>query len=390
MRRRTLSRSTPIPMSLRVAHFLPHYPGREGSTAYCRGLCGAMNRRWAGSAPIITLRTDGRPGTADDELLRYPHRPRHPFSLPRPLRRDLEENRHGLKGVVLHGTFNPPMASVARWLRASDIPYIFLPHDPYVPELMRHNRWRKAVYWHVFEKPLIEGARAVQLLDESHEAPLRRRGCRVPVFTVPNGCDPAMLEDLVGPERVPGADPQVKIQYLGRMDRNHKGLDLLIEGFAAFAASADCPAGTRLVLSGNDWTDRGWLEDLAGRRGIAGRVDFTGPRPEPSLRIHAAADLVVLPSRFDGFGLTVVEAMLAARPVLVSRGAGVAGQVAAAGGGWVVEPTAEGIGQGLRDAFAARAQWPELGRRNRRHVLEHLTWDDAAVRSQEAYERYFH
>ncbi len=373
---------------MKVLHFLPQYPGRDGTSAYGTGLVPALNRLMPGSAAIVSLRHDGRPAPAGVEVLNFPAR-RCGFHLPAILRRDLADGRLTADGVILHGTFNPPMAALGRWLRKLGIPYLFIPHDPYVPGLMMHHRWRKAAYWHGFEKSLIEGARAVQLLDASHEAPLRALGCRVPVFTVPNGCDPALLDLLKGPLRVPGEGEAVRIQYLGRMDRNHKGLDLLLEGFALFLRSAVVPPAVELVLTGNDWTDRRWLEAFAGRLGIRDRVRFTGPRSEPSIQIQAEADIAVLPSRFDGFGLTLVEAMLAARPVIVSAAAGVATHVARSGGGWISEPTAGAIAATLARAMGDRPAWKEMGQKNQTYVATKLTWDRVAESTMEAYERHF-
>jgi glycosyltransferase involved in cell wall biosynthesis len=373
---------------MKVLHFLPQYPGRDGTSAYGTGLVRALNRLRPGSAAIVSQRHDGRPAPDAVDVVNYAAR-RMAFGVPGNLRRDLATGRLSADGAILHGTFNPPMATLGRWLRKLGIPYLFIPHDPYVPGLMDHHRWRKLAYWHGFEKPLIEGARAVQLLDESHEAPLRALGCRVPVFTVPNGCDPAMLDLLEATPRVPGAGDPVRIQYLGRMDRNHKGLDLLLEGFALFLRSTVAPPAVELVLTGNDWTDRGWLEAFAGRLGIRERVRFTGPRSEPSIRIQAEADLAVLPSRFDGFGLTLVEAMLAARPVIASAAAGVATHVARSGGGWISEPTAGAIAATLERAMADRPVWEEMGRRNQIYVTTKLTWDRVAETTMEAYERHF-
>lgn len=373
---------------MRVLHFLPQYPGRDGTSAYGTGLVAALNRRRPGAAAIVSLRPDRRPAPDGVEVLHFPYRRRFAFDLPRSLVDGLGTGDLACDGAVLHGTFNPPMAAAGRHLRKRGIPYLFIPHDPYVPGLMSHHRWRKLAYWHLFEKPLIEGARAVQLLDESHETPLRARGCRAPVFTVPNGCDPATL-DLIGANaRIPGSGDPVRIQYLGRMDRNHKGLDLLLEGYARFLKT-EPDAPVELVLSGNDWTDRPALEALAGRLGISGRVRFTGPRSEPSIQVHAEADLVVLPSRFDGFGLTIVEAMLAARPIIVSATAGVAGQVAKSGGGWITEPDAEALAGVLSLALSARKEWPILGEMNRKHVTTNLTWDRVAEQTMDVYERLF-
>jgi len=118
-------------------------------------------------------------------------------------------------------------------------------------------------------------------------------------------------------------------------------------------------------------------------------VIFTGPRPEHSLVIHSEADVVILPSRFDGFGLCIVEAMLAARPVLVSKRAGVSSHVAEAGGGWLLEPTVPGIKSALIEACQAREKWPEMGAANRDYVISHLTWKQAAEKTLAMYRRHF-
>ena len=214
---------------MKVAHFLPHYPGREGTTAFCRGLCEALNRDEPGSSEVWSYKKQ----TADGEgLVRsFSGKRHHAFDLPRDLRGFLSERGLEYSGVVLHGAFNPPMAAMGRALRKCKIPYIFMPHDPYAEELMDHGRLKKSIYWHLFEKRLIAGAEGVILLSASHEQPLRKRGYRGKVEIVPNGCDPA--SPFHGRKIWKEGEPTV-IQYLGRMDRNHKGLDLLIEGFQKF------------------------------------------------------------------------------------------------------------------------------------------------------------
>ena len=347
-----------------------------------------MNRLEARSCPIISLRRGNVRAADGEEILHYPQEVRkHPFSLPEKLLSDLAENTHGLNGVVLHGTFNPPMATLGAHLRKHGIPYIFIPHDPYVDGLLKHKRLRKKLYFKAFEKALIEGSAAVQLLDKSHERPLRAMGCKARTVVIPNGCEPEMLDHFPNDAREPGKDSEdVRFLYFGRMDRNHKGLDLLLEAFAlAIEKSPALTSTVTLTMTGNDWTDRAELESLSETLGLGGRVTFTGRSPEHAMDIVAKADLVVLPSRFDGFGLCIVEAMLGARPVLVSKGAGVAGHVANAGGGYLAEPTANSIAGAILNALEDRVNWKEKGLCNRKYVLENLTWDQVAMQTLEAY-----
>ncbi|MEN8865320.1 MAG: glycosyltransferase [Akkermansiaceae bacterium] len=373
---------------LRVAQFVPHYPSVEGISAYCRGLSREMNLISPGSCPVITLRTELKNLSGDEELLHYPHDSKNPMSLPKALILDLEKNVHQLDGVVFHGAYHPKVGMLRRHLTRIGIPFIFVPHDPYVPELTQHHALRKWVFWHVFEKRTIRNSVAVQLLAGEHESPLRKLGFDVPTEVIPNGCELETISEIPDQVRVPGKGDRIRIQFIGRMDRNHKGLDLLVEAFGQFVKEEPFDE-VDLILTGNDWEDREELENLSLKLGLKGRVVFTGPRPEHSLVIHSEADIVVLPSRFDGFGLCIVEAMLAARPVLVSRRAGVSSHVDEAGGGWLLEPTVEGIRNGLVQACLARDEWPKMGEANRDYVINNLTWKQAAQKTLAMYRRHF-
>ena len=377
---------------MRVAHILSYYPGQEGLTSFCRGLGTAFKDLEDIEAPIITFRH--RPSKFKEPedgpvLLKYPHRHRHPFDLSQSFLDELDSGKLKLDGSVLHGTYSPQVFALARALRRRGIPYIFMPHDPYVKKLRRHHAFRKFVYWHLCEKWVIKNAVAVQLLSASHEEPLRELGCHTPVYTLANGCDPDDLKYVADDARVPGQSEDFVIQYLGRMDRNHKGLDLLIRGYAGFLSEIPADAQVMLVLSGNDWVDRGYLEALSLNLGLAGRIQFTGRLADHSITVHSRADLSVLCSRFDGFGLTIVEALLAARPVLVSSEAGVARYVTEAEAGFVVEPDEHCIQEGLLSAWRAKADLKAMGERGQDFVINNLTWSMVARRSAEIYERVF-
>jgi len=262
----------------KVAHILSYYPGREGLTSFCRGLGLAFEgvKNW--SVPIISFRgrATRNERAREPDVIKFPHFAKHPFQLPRKFLEALDQGNLQLDGAVLHGTFSPQVFALARALKKRGIPYIFMPHDPYVDELLKHHAFRKRVYWHLCEKWVITNATAVQLLSASHEEALRELGVKTSTFVVANGCDPSELKHLPEKVRVPGGEQDFRIQYLGRMDRNHKGLDLLIRAYALFLRDLGGDALVKLVLSGNDWHDRGYLENLAESLGLGDRIEFTG------------------------------------------------------------------------------------------------------------------
>ena len=86
-----------------------------------------------------------------------------------------------------------------------------------------------------------------------------------------------------------------------------------------------------------------------------------------------------LPSRFEGFGLSAIEAMLAGRVLIVSEVAGVAPHVKASGCGVVVAPERSAVRDGLRELLAKRDEWKAMGLAGRRHALKHLRWPTIAA-----------
>ena len=377
---------------MKVAHILSYYPGREGLTSFCHGLGKAFFELEEIEVPVITFRSTpakNKEFAEDPFLLKFPHQSRHAFEISAGFLEALDSGELSLDGAVLHGTYSPQVFGLARALHSRGIPYIFMPHDPYVKKLRRHRAVLKYVYWHLCEKWVIKNAAALQLLSASHEAPLKELGCDVPVHVLGNGCDPGELKRIGPDTRIPGEGRDFLIQYLGRMDRNHKGLDLLIRGYAGFLTMIPEDANVCLVLSGNDWEDLGYLESLAGELGLGGRIRFTGRLEDHSVAVHSRADISVLCSRFDGFGLTIVEAMLAGRPVLVSREAGIAEFVEEAEAGFVVEPDEFRIQEGLAMAWNQRSELAAMGERGQRYVMENLTWEKVAHRSLSIYAKVF-
>jgi D-inositol-3-phosphate glycosyltransferase len=164
-----------------------------------------------------------------------------------------------------------------------------------------------------------------------------------------------------------------------------KGLASLLQALATAKADGLAPADVRLVVVGGDKDDR-WDGERAGLRQLAddlgvGRwVDFRGPQPQAALPdYYAAADICLMPSLYESFGMVALEAMAAGVPVLGSRVGGLALTVQDGVTGLLVPEgdvlaLAEGITRLLRDPdrrarlgaqaaeWAQRFAWPCITR----------------------------
>jgi glycosyltransferase involved in cell wall biosynthesis len=148
---------------------------------------------------------------------------------------------------------------------------------------------------------------------------------------------------------------------------HRKGLDLLLEAFDRVRAAHP---SVHLRLVG----PRGDAAHLLDRRGTEG-IDVLGPMPQPALAAELRrADVLVLPSRNDSYGMVVAEALASGTPVLVSAMVGAKDLVSEGKTGWIV-PVEDAA------ALAGRMEWcaahPEavraLGAECRR-AAESATW----------------
>ena len=107
--------------------------------------------------------------------------------------------------------------------------------------------------------------------------------------------------------------------YVGNLKR-HKNVSTLLEAFTLLREWRDVPQ--RLLILGDDAHGKRELAEQCAKLGITDRVRFVPYVSQELLRtVYAAAEAMVMPSRLEGFGLPVLEAMACGTPVVCSRAA---------------------------------------------------------------------
>jgi D-inositol-3-phosphate glycosyltransferase len=178
--------------------------------------------------------------------------------------------------------------------------------------------------------------------------------------------------------------------YVGRL-QPHKGPDVAIRTVAeAVARDPDATQHLQLAIvggpSGGDGGEVARLMELAMTLGVADRVMLFAPQPQERLAdFYAAADVVLVPSRSESFGLVALEAGACGTPVVAAAVGGLRYVVDDGVTGTLVEghdPTDHAAA--LLDVLRDPARQSALGDAAARHAL-HLTWDVTAREVRDVY-----
>jgi glycosyltransferase involved in cell wall biosynthesis len=142
------------------------------------------------------------------------------------------------------------------------------------------------------------------------------------------------------------------------------------------------------VIAGNDDANhQPELEALARKLGIEDSVVFAGPLfGADKDTAYRRADLFVLPTYSENFGIVVAEALAYGVPVITTTGTPWE-CLQESNSGWWVEPTVEGIRMGLEDAFQCSVeQLEQMGASGKCLVADDFAWEAIAKNMREAYE----
>jgi glycosyltransferase involved in cell wall biosynthesis len=378
----------------RIAHFLAHYPQPGGSTHVVHGLSRALVRL---GYQVIIYTYQQRPDVEGEEVksfsgLRVEHfrgSNWNPFHMPGEMRARLLQNKDMIDLLIVHGAWNPGNVCVAKAARDAGIPYVVWLHGVYGRKLFQRFRIRKLAYERVFDRPLLRRASGIHVFPQQNTRTFAECGVRVPTFAGPNGFDPEEVPELhqAGGVSESGDGTKLNFLFLGRIEVRPKGLDLLFKALSAGIDDGKLPTNLRLNLVGPDWGGQRGLETLAAQLRITQFVKFRG-RVSSAERwaVLSSHDILVLPSRWEGFPMVVIEAMVVGKPVIVSEEAGVSSFVRQAQCGYLVQPNPASICAGLVRAIETRDQWRRMGESGRKFAYEHFTWDKIAAQEARSLE----
>lgn len=354
----------------------------------------ALGRRGI-AAELVTTDDDGGNARLDVPLdrfvevagrnVRYFPRQTVKYEFSAPMLRWLREHISRYDIVHTHGLFSFAPLAAAWHARAAGVPYIMRPAGVLDTWGLRNkSRLVKAVSLRVAEGPLLCSAAAVHFTTPLEQERAAELALPIRPIVLPTGMEFEAPPDEVSlqPADAPALDGKRMILYLARI-HPIKCVDALLRAYTALESRQS----TALVIAGDgDSVLLARLKQLAAELGLGSDVRWVG-FAEGALKrwLLSRAAVFVLPSASENFGMAVVEAMNAGRPVIVTTGCGLADFVRRHGAGVVTDGSVTALRDALAELLASEPQRLAMGAAGRAAAQRELSLDAFGARLEGLY-----
>lgn len=277
--------------------------------------------------------------------------------------------------VDVQGLWTYPSLANHRYARRTGTPYIVTPRGMLDPWARSNSAWKKRIAAVAFEAAHLKGAHCLRATADMEARHFRDMGLTNPIAIVPNGMD--IPELTPRPDRVGG-----RALFLSRIHPK-KGLPFLLRAWAKLQTRH--PDWELVIAGPEEVGHEAEMKTLKQKLGLA-RVCFAGTvHGAEKDALYRSADLFVLPTHAENFGLVVAEALAQEVPVITTRNAPWQG-LESHGCGWWIDLSPEALEATLGAAMATpQAELHAMGARGRVWMARDFGWDDVARRMREVY-----
>jgi len=249
------------------------------------------------------------------------------------------------------------------------VPYVVSPRGTWSTWAMANGSVLKKPFWTLIQRPAVESAACFHATAESECEDIRRLGFRQPVAVIPNGVD-------IPPPMFRTESATRTLLFLGRIHPK-KGLDMLLLAWGAVQSRFP---EWKLRIVGSDDGYHGASGYLAKLKSLSvslglNRIEFSGGlHGMAKWQAYADADLFVLPTHSENFGMSVAEALASGTPALVTKGAPWSGLDEQVAGRWI-EIGREPLIAGLEDLLGRDThEFREMGNNGRNWMIKDFSW----------------
>ncbi|WP_071191405.1 hormogonium polysaccharide biosynthesis glycosyltransferase HpsP [Trichormus sp. NMC-1] len=286
----------------------------------------------------------------------------------------------------IHALFSPVSSASAVICRQQNLPYILRPLGTLDPADLQKKKQLKQLYVELIERRNLAGAAAVHFTSEQEAKISARFGVQTKDLVIPLGVIPPPIntEEVWSKLGIPSDKPVVL--FMSRIDPK-KGLDLLLPALEKLLNDG---LQFHFVLAGTNPQDPNYeakIQSQIENSPLKAHTTITGfVTGKVKTTLLKAANLFVLPSYYENFGIAVAEAMVAGTPVVISDQVHIYQQVIDSESGWVGKTHVKSLVELLKAALLNPQECQRRGVNAQKYALQNFSWDAIAQQMIQAYQ----
>jgi glycosyltransferase involved in cell wall biosynthesis len=213
-----------------------------------------------------------------------------------------------------HGIWQKPIHSMSKLARLNDIPYIISPRGMLEPWALNQRKLKKKIALLLYQYKDISAATCIHCTAQMEAEHIRMLGFKNPIAIIPNGLD--LSEYLISKKN---HTLKKTLLFLSRIHPK-KGIELLINAWGEIAKDIRKDWQVKIVGNGEkDYILQ--LINLISKKDLSNEIKFIDPVfGKDKITIFKSADLFVLPTYSENFGIVVAEALACCVPVITTKG----------------------------------------------------------------------
>lgn len=273
--------------------------------------------------------------------------------------------------IIVEQFYNYPFSKIIYDIQKKKIPYVIVPRCEMTEKAMAQKSFKKRVANFFFFKRMVQKSAAIQYLTKE-EAEESKKQWKHNFYVMPNGiCVPPFENKNIKRDNL-------VLSYIGRLDINQKGLDLLLDAIKDLKNllknnqvninlyGPDKNNSVRLI---NKYINKEQLTDII-------RI-YPPAFGEKKKEILESTDVFIMTSRFEGHPMGLIEALSYGIPCLITRGTNMLEEVEEFQAGWVSENNLDGIKNAIIKMLNERNEI-SAKREAAYHLAEKYDWDTIA------------
>lgn len=276
-----------------------------------------------------------------------------------------------------HGVWLATNHAVVCKAKQQGWPVVVSPRGMLASWSFKNHRWKKALAWRLYQKRDLRKIQVFHATSAGEANDVRSLGFRQPIAVIPNGVN---VPDNY--KRIPNGGMQRNALFMSRIHPK-KGLINLVRAWAQIR-----PVGWTLIIAGPD--ENGHQAEIKREvqaNDLTEAVTFAGPiKDVEKWSIYRRADIFILPTFSENFGVVVAEALASGLPVVTTKAAPWQ-EIETYGCGWWIDAGVESLAKAIKEG----TELPDevrlaMGRRGRALIEREYTWAPVAEQMRAVYE----